>query len=299
MSSGRINKYIWIIDTITRHGAISRSELSRLWQQSSQGDGNPIPHRTFFAYRRRIEDELGVSIKCNSAHEYYIDSAETIRDMAYRDWLLDAANMQGVLHDNRDISRRIHIEPVPSARRFLSDVLNAIRYSRRLSFSYASFARVRPDNDIVFEPYFVKLFHQRWYMVGRRVYDEEIRTYALDRVTDLTVLSHKFDMPEEPSADTFFADLFGITQSHAPAQNIKLKVNLRSAKYIRALPLHESQREEQFSEFSIFNFKMKLTDDLLRHLLSLGADVEVLQPVALRLMMTNALKKTLSLYEQK
>ncbi len=299
MSSGRINKYIWIIDTITRHGAISRSELSRLWQQSSQGDGNPIPHRTFFSYRRRIEDELGVSIKCNRAHEYYIDSAETIRDMAYRDWLLDAANMQGVLHDNRDISRRIHIEPVPSARQFLSDVLNAIRYSRRLSFSYASFARARPDNDIIFEPYFVKLFRQRWYMVGRRVYDEEIRTYALDRVTDLTVLSHTFDMPEEPSADTFFADLFGITQSHASAQNIKLKVNLRAAKYIRVLPLHESQREEQFSEFSIFNFRMKLTDDLLRHLLSLGADVEVLQPAALRLMMINALKETLLLYEQK
>ena len=299
MSSGRINKYIWIIDTITRHGAISRSELSRLWQQSSQGDGNPIPHRTFFSYRRRIEDELGVSIKCNRAHEYYIDSAETIRDMAYRDWLLDAANMQGVLHDNRDISRRIHIEPVPSARQFLSDVLNAIRYSRRLSFSYASFARARPDNDIIFEPYFVKLFRQRGYMVGRRVYDEEIRTYALDRVTDLTVLSHTFDMPEEPSADTFFADLFGITQSHASAQNIKLKVNLRAAKYIRVLPLHESQREEQFSEFSIFNFRMKLTDDLLRHLLSLGADVEVLQPAALRLMMINALKETLLLYEQK
>lgn len=299
MSSGRINKYIWIIDTITRHGAISRSELSRLWQQSSQGDGNPIPHRTFFSYRRRIEDELGVSIKCNRAHEYYIDSAETIRDMAYRDWLLDAANMQGVLHDNRDISRRIHIEPVPSARQFLSDVLNAIRYSRRLSFSYASFARARPDNDIIFEPYFVKLFRQRWYMVGRRVYDEEIRTYALDRVTDLTVLSHTFDMQEEPSADTFFADLFGITQSHASAQNIKLKVNLRAAKYIRVLPLHESQREEQFSEFSIFNFRMKLTDDLLRHLLSLGADVEVLQPAALRLMMINALKETLLLYEQK
>ena len=219
--------------------------------------------------------------------------------MAYRDWLLDAANMQGVLHDNRDISRRIHIEPVPSARQFLSDVLNAIRYSRRLSFSYASFARARPDNDIIFEPYFVKLFRQRWYMVGRRVYDEEIRTYALDRVTDLTVLSHTFDMPEEPSADTFFADLFGITQSHASAQNIKLKVNLRAAKYIRVLPLHESQREEQFSEFSIFNFRMKLTDDLLRHLLSLGADVEVLQPAALRLMMINALKETLLLYEQK
>lgn len=299
MSTGSINKYIWIIDTIARHGAISRSALSKLWQQSSQGDGNPIPHRTFFSYRRRIENELGVSIKCNSAHEYYIDDAETIIDMAYRDWLLDAANIQGVLHDNRDISRRIHIEPVPSARRFLSDVLDAIRYSRRLSFSYTSFARVRSDKNIVFEPYFVKLFHQRWYMVGRRISDEEIRTYALDRVEDMSVLSQTFDMPEEPSADTFFSELFGITQSHAPAQNIKLKVNLRSAKYIRALPLHESQREEQFSEFSIFNYRMKLTDDLLRHLLSLGADIEVLQPAALRLMMINAIKETLSLYEQK
>lgn len=299
MSTGRINKYIWIVDTISRQGPISRARLSELWQRSPQGDGNPIPHRTFFSLRRRIEDELGVGIKCNAAHEYYIDSSETVHDVAYRDWLLDAASLQGALSDNRDISCRIHIEPVPSARQHLSSVLEAIRLSRRLRFTYASFSRPRPDHDILFEPYFVKLFSRRWYMVGRRVSDGETRTYALDRITDLAILPYTFPMPPEPTAESFFSDIFGITQSRAPAQHIKLKVAPRYAKYLRALPLHESQREEQFSHFSIFNYKMKLTDDLVRHLLSLGSDIEVIAPASLRLMLLSALKETLSKYERK
>lgn len=299
MSTGRINKYIWIIDTISRRGPISRARLSELWQKSPQGDGNPIPHRTFFSLRRRIEEELGVVIKCDPAHEYYIDSAETVHDVAYRDWLLDAASLQGALSDNRDISRRIHIDPVPSARLHLSAVLEAIRLARRIRLTYASFTRPRPDRDIIFEPYFVKLFSRRWYMVGRRPADGETRTYALDRVTDLTILPDTFPLPPEPTAETYFSDIFGITQSRAPARHIKLKVAPRYAKYLRALPLHHSQREEQFSHFSIFNYKMKLTDDLLRHLLSLGPDIEVLAPASLRLMLLSTLKETISKYEPK
>ncbi len=297
MAVDKLNKYIWIVDTINRHGAISRSALSDLWMRSAQGDGRPIPHRSFFAYRRAIEAQLGITIKCNRAHEYYIDSSETVQDEAFRNWVLDSYAMRGLLDDNRDLSQRIHVEPVPSARRFLAELLDAVRECRRISFDYAPFNRQRTETGIIFEPYFVKLFRQRWYMVGNRVADDQLRTYALDRVTDLTPLATTFQLPPGLSADDYFADLFGITQSKAPARDIKMKVDARSAKYLRALPLHHSQREEQFSEFSIFRFRMKLTDDLVRHLLSLGPEAEVLEPKALRLMISQALKDTLAKYE--
>lgn len=297
MLPDRLTKYIWIIDTINQYGSISRARLSQLWQASDLGNGNPLPHRTFFTYRRAIEQQLGVSIKCNGANEYYIDHKDTLQDVAYRNWMLDSYAMRGVLEDNRDIADRIHVEPIPSARQHLATVVQAIRTGKTIEFTHHSYTRPRPDTGISFEPFFLKLFRQRWYMVGRRVSDKEIRTYALDRITDLSMTSRTFTPPPDLTAESYFSQIYGITQSRAPASKIKLQVRPQTAKYLRTLPLHESQREEQFSDYSIFNYELKLTDDLVRHLLSLGNEVKVLQPATLRLMLLNKLKDTLAQYD--
>lgn len=238
-----------------------------------------------------------MTIRCNSANEYYIDKAETLHDEALRSWVLDSYAMRSLLDDNRDIAAHIHVESVPSAREFLAPVLRAIRSKVNITFDYTPFNRLRADTGIEFSPYFVKLFRQRWYMVGLRTSDAQIRTYALDRVSNLALTAHEFSMPEGLTANDYFADLFGITQSHAPAAIVKLRVEPETSKFLRALPLHASQSEEQFSEFSIFTYKIKITDDFIRHLLSLGPKVEVLLPESLRLLMAKNLKEALSHYE--
>ncbi|MCM1320466.1 MAG: WYL domain-containing protein, partial [Muribaculaceae bacterium] len=244
-----------------------------------------------------IEQHFGVTIKCNSAYEYYIDASETMQDEAFRSWVLDSYALRTVLTDNKDISSRIHVEAVPSARDYLSPVLSAIRESHRVMFSYAPFNRSGSDDDILFEPYFVKLFDRRWYMVGRRVADSALRTYALDRITVLRVTPERFNMPETPTAGEYFSELFGITQSGAEAVEIKLRVEAGYARYLRALAMHESQKEEVFDTFSIFNYRMKLTPDLVRHILSLGASVTVLAPKELRAMVVSELNNTIKNYE--
>jgi len=259
-------------------------------------DGEELPHRTFFAYRRAIEEQFGITIKCNGANEYYIDATETVQDKAFRDWVLDSYALRSVLDDNRDIASRIYVDQVPSAREYLSPVLGAIRRHKRLRFSYAPFTRRSEDKDIEFDPYFVRLYDRRWYMVGRRASDSMLRTYALDRVTAMTHTHFEFEMPEEPSPKHYFADIYGITQSGAPAHDIKLKADASYAKYLQALPLHESQEEERFDTFSIFRYRMKLTPDLVRHILSLGSSVQVLAPRELRLMVIEELKNTLKNY---
>ena len=69
MSADRLTKYIWVIDTITTHGHITRQRLSELWEMSHLGDGRGLPHRTFFTMRREIEQVFGIDIKVNSAYE--------------------------------------------------------------------------------------------------------------------------------------------------------------------------------------------------------------------------------------
>jgi len=41
--------------------------------------------------------------------------------------------------------------------------------------------------EIMLHPYFVKEFHNRWYMIGLNSSYEKIRTYALDRIKDVSL----------------------------------------------------------------------------------------------------------------
>ena len=63
MARDLFSRYVWIVDTITRYGSISRERLNQLWLRSHLSDGNPIPERTFFHYRRAIEENFHIDIE--------------------------------------------------------------------------------------------------------------------------------------------------------------------------------------------------------------------------------------------
>ena len=297
MRKDLFNRYIWIVDTIQRYGKITRRELNELWLKSVDGDGEPIPARTFFHYRRAIEENFQIDIECNKAGEYYIDSKGTRQDEQFRNWLMDSYAMRGVLSDSSAISDRILVEDIPSARRFMSSVMEAMKQSKKIVFTYQSYNRSLPDVGIVFHPYFVKLFKQRWYVIGLKEKDKAIKTYALDRMTEMTISEESFQMPESIDPSTVFDDYFGITTSFGEVKRISLQVNYKQAKYFRALPLHQSQTEELHDSYSIFSYRMKLTGDLVRELMCYGSSVKVIQPQELRLMIQEELKKTLDQYD--
>ena len=293
-----LNRYIWIVDTITSHGRITRRELNELWKRSAHYDGHDIPHRTFFHYRRHIERLFSIDILCDNLNRYYIASSDSPADKAFRSWMLDSFAMRGAVAEAQELSNRIEVENIPSARDFLAPIIRALKENKLISFCYAGFNRVLPDKDILFEPYFLKLFRQRWYIFGRKVDSKEFRTYALDRISSLNITDRSFKMPDDIEPSDFFGDLFGITSSRGPVHHVVLEAKPITAKYLRALPLHRSQREDLFSDRSLFHLDLKLTPDFLRELMSLGPDIKVLEPKELKAMLTEQLKSTLNNYEK-
>ena len=80
-------------------------------------------------------------------------------------------------------------------------------------------------------------------------------------------------------------------------ETIRLRVQGMHRQYIRALPLHHTQREVETGEwYSIFEYRMKPTFDLRQELLSRGDAVEVLSPRSLRDEMQSEIKRLQSLY---
>lgn len=297
MARNLLARYIWLIDTIRRYGSISREKLNELWMKSPYSDGAPMPRRTFYNYRTAIEELFNINIECNaSTYEYYIDSGNSHQE-SVTDWLLNSAAMSNVLSNVKDVSERIFLEDVPSARLYLSQVISALRGRHQLHFTYRPYTRVNPTYDVVIEPYFLKIFRQRWYVTGLNVRDEVIKTYALDRMEDVIIGSETFVSDEYFDAENFVKDSFGIVFNQSEPRNVVIRSNSRRAKYLRALPLHHSQKEEIHDNFSDFHYRLRLTPDLVQELLSLGPDIKVMSPPELRAMVTTALRDTLRQYE--
>ncbi|MDE7437148.1 MAG: WYL domain-containing protein [Muribaculaceae bacterium] len=298
MARDLISRYIWLVDILNRYGKLTREEIDRLWMRSPLGDGAPIPPRTFFHYRRAIEENFHIDILCNRRGEYYIDQGDDEHNRSFTNWLLDSYAVSSALRDSQTPAGRVLVEDVPSAREFLPMVLEAIGASEKVRFTYAGFNRSRPETDILFHPYFVKRYKQRWYMVGLREKSNDIRTYALDRVKAMVMVSERFEMPEEMDPATFFDNIIGITLSKAAVRTVKIRTTPQQAKYFRALPFHPTQQEEIHDSYSIFTYKLKLNYELVHEILGFGTAVTVLAPRELRVMVTDELRNSLANYDE-
>ena len=298
MGRGLINKYIWILDTVQRYGRITRSELNDLWIKSDISNGEKLVRRTFYNYREGIAEIFNVDIECDpSTFEYYIkDSGEQADKML--NWLIDTGSMSGMLSNSKDIADRIVLEDVPSARKNLPVMIQAMKENRRVKFTYMPYTRVNPTPGVVIEPYFVRLFKQLWYVIGYNRKDRKMKTYSLDRMSDVVIMQDNFDMPATFDAAMFFHDNFGIMTSRGVAKDVVLRVDSNQSKYLRALPLHHSQREIAIhDDYSLFGYHLFLTFDFIKELMSLGSSVTVVRPPELKAQLLDELKKTLANYE--
>lgn len=297
MARDLFNRYVWLVDTLKRHGRMTRSEIDACWLRSRYSDGRPLPRRTFYNYRQAIEELFDITVECDQAtFEYYI-SEEDAHSESVTDWLLNSAATNDILSGSRDVAARIFIENVPSAREYLGVVIDALRAGHTLRFNYHPYTRSLPTAGVVIEPYLLKIFKQRWYVTGRNVAEGRIKTYALDRMKEVVVTSDSFKPDPAFDPESYFNDSFGIVVSQNEPKRIVLRVDHRQAKYFRALPLHHSQTEMINDEYSIFHYRLRITDDFVAELLSYGPSITVLEPPELRAIMKTRLTEALKGYE--
>lgn len=297
MAVNIINKYIWIIDTIQRYGRITREELNNLWVASSLSDGSPMSRRSFYNYRQGIAETFNIEIEHDtSTYEYYIADDNSGQSSRLLNLLLDSASMSGMLSDSHKAGDRIILEEVPSARTYLPIVMQALKDYKRITFTYKAYNRVNASHDIVIDPYCVRLHKQLWYLIGFNLKDRKIKTYSLDRMSDVTINAESFVLPSNFNATEYFKNCFGIMTSKGQAKDIILRTTPNQAKYLRALPLHHSQREEIHDQYSLFNYHMYITNDFVAEVLSHGPEIQVVAPPELRAMVISQLKATLDQY---
>lgn len=286
MAKNLLEKYVWLVETIYHAGQITYEEINERWLDNEASEGVDLPLRTFHKWRIAIEETFGINIGCErkGGYHYFIENAEDIKHGSLQGWLLDTISVSNLLMNSRQINHRILLEEIPSSQEYLQVILEAMKANRVLTITYQSYWS-EESNTFEVEPYCVKLFKQRWYMVARSPYYDKVLIYSLDRILNIEDLGNKkFKMPVDFNPALFFKDYYGIiARRDTRMETVKLKVSAGQANYLRSLELHDSQREvEKTGEYSIFRLRLRPEFDFQQTLLSMGAEVEVIEPLWLR-----------------
>lgn len=180
------------------------------------------------------------------------------------------------------------------------DVLyQAIIKKMVLKIKYQSF-KAREASEIVFHPYILKEFNNRWFLIGRPGVEAKkpIVTFALDRIVDIdydTAITYKNN---NFNGDEYYNDVIGVTVSNTRAERIQFWIDKKNAPYVITKPFHRSQRIiKKTDDGVIFNIFVQINFELERLILGFGDSIEVIKPQKLRNRMKQKLEKAVGFYK--
>ena len=299
MISKTFNRYIWLLNTLLQHKQLAYEEINALWKESCLGSGAPLPLRTFHQHKSAVEELFGIEIKCNpsNGYKYYISTPDTLKNDSIRKWLLNSFTLSNMISAGHNMKDRILFEEIPCGTEYLQTVIEAMQKSKELIVDYQRFYGRRETFNI--QPYAMKVYHQRWYVVGHIKELGGIRNIALDRTLEMNLSAASFILPKDFDAEKYYANTIGIfVNEELKPTKVKIRAYGKQIEYLRSLPLHCSQKESasKYGEFCEFEYKLCLTPELSTHILAMGENVEVLEPIELRDEIKRRLKECLTKY---
>ena len=300
MKSFKILKnYIWLINTIYHSRGISLEEINERWIKNDMSDGEPLSRATFNRYKEAIEEIFDLTIDCQrkGGYLYSIKNESILKSNKYQNWLLDTLSVSNMLIESDSLQSRIVLENIPAGKQYLQLIINAMKQDHKLMMTYHKFGQ-QESYTITIEPYAIKVFKQRWYLLAKTPKRETPSIYALDRIEQLEETEETFPFPEDFDTEAFFRDCYGVLSTDDKAQRIVIRTYAPYMNYVRTLPLHHSQKEiKTTAQYADFEFYLKPTFDFRQELLAQGHDVEILLPAQFREEMKEMLEKMLGRYQ--
>jgi predicted DNA-binding transcriptional regulator YafY len=206
------------------------------------------------------------------------------------DRILEAFDMFNALNVSDRFSQHIQFEKrKPLGTENLFGLLHAIKNRFQIQFNYHKFWDETPFGRIV-EPLALKEFRNRWYVIAREPDDSLVKTFALDRLSNLHITRKVFIYPTDFSIEEKFRYCFGIiSPEDEKPEDIILSFDSFQGKYIKTLPLHETQMVLIDNEDELqISLKLCITHDLVMELLSYGETMKVIKPKSLADMIIKA-----------
>lgn len=285
----KFKEYIWLVNTIRRARSITFAEINQRWIKTDMSRGVELSRSTFNRHKDAIEDIFGIYIDCDrqKGYRYYIGNDNVLREDSVQNWMLSTLSVNNVISESLSLQDRILLQEVPYQGEYLKKVIDAMKKGVRVAVDYRKYGTEKTSH-LDFEPYCIKMFKQRWYVLGhfhRDATEEKpasdyFAIFSFDRILNMTLTETRFQIAPDFDAQAYFDECYGVLVGDGTKpERIVIRAYGYERYYIRDLPIHKSQREigqgENFADFELY---MRPTVDLSSHLLGRGSQVKVLSP---------------------
>lgn len=231
---------------------------------------------------REIGNLFGIDIEYSKSQKGYFISQSESENLNFQR-MIEAFDMFNSLNLAQDLTPFIHLEKrKPQGTENLYGLLHAIKNRFKIRFTYLKFWEDEPSQRTV-EPYAMKEFRNRWYVMGKDNKDNAIKSFALDRLSNLEITNQFYQYPANYNIEDIYQYCFGIiSPNDEEPQDIILSFTPFQGKYIKTLPLHQTQQVIADNDQEVrIKLKLCLTHDLLMELLSFGEEMKVIEPKSL------------------
>lgn len=295
-----LKRYSLIINKLRKKTSSFEEIQKYLAEQSINDEENyEISIRTFQREIKEIASTHGIVITYNRSQGVYEIVHDGNEDRNER--LMESFEIIDALKISTNLSNDLILEKrKPLGTNNMNYLIHSIKNRNEISFSYSKYWTEKlVDTQRKVQPLALKEARYRWYLVAKDLKDHRIKTFGLDRITNLEITNSKFEMLKNFNLEEIFHYSFGIiNEDNKEPQKIVLSFSFDQGKYIKSLPLHHSQ-EELINDEKEYRIELLLhpTYDFVMELLSIGAEVKVLEPESLKKEMIEKLEATLNRYK--
>ena len=304
----KFKEYIWLVNTIRKYKRITFAEINEKWLETEMSEGVELARSTFNRHKDAIEDIFGIYIDCdrNNGYKYYIGNANVLHEDSVQNWMLSTLSVSNIISESMALKDRIKLESVPCDD-YIEMVIEAMKKGVRIAVKYRKYGSDKFSN-LNFEPYCLKMFMQRWYVLGhffRAATPEKegadyYGVFSFDRILEMEITDIPFVVKDEFDAQEYFSECMGVIAGDGTkVVKVVIRAFGEERYYLRDLPLHQSQKEiGQGEDFADFEYYIRPTIDFRMAIIARGCHVKVLEPESLIEEIRKEHKDALQLYEK-
>lgn len=204
------------------------------------------------------------------------------------------------LKEGSNISEIIEFEDYNSFKglQYIRDIAFSIKQGAEINLKYKRFDG-ETEKDYCFQPYLLREYLNRWYVIGLLSDTSEIRTFGLDRIVELNNSGNKFKKDKKRNIASLFQNVIGINASgQNNPEEIELHCDLFQGNLLKTLPLHSSQKVvSETADKIIMTYKLVINFELKQRLLMMSTQAKVVKPISLKNEMQEMLAEAQNLYK--
>jgi predicted DNA-binding transcriptional regulator YafY len=200
------------------------------------------------------------------------------------------------------ISQRVTVGFGPAkdreaVREIISQVSEATGKRKRVEISYKA-ASTGKETTRKIDPYQVWAMNGGFYLIGLCHLRNSVRTFALERVKNLSVLDESFHFPENFSLEEYLETAFRVMRGDPKV--VKVWFSPGAARVVRERIWHPTQElREQEDGSLVITLEVPINYEIISWILGFGSAAEVLQPVSLKKRIVEELEASLGRYQSR